>query len=145
MIIGFSGHRKLNNQADIEKKLEKKLIELAPVKTISGLAIGYDSLTCKVCIKLNIPFIAAIPFQGQDLRWSDNDKKEYDELLNKAESVVYVSTPGYAKWKYQLRNEYIVDNCDEMIVYWDSNKVGGTFNCIRYAEQVERKYNNIFV
>lgn len=145
MIIGFTGHRKLNNLEQVQIELEQLLSELKPEKCISGIAIGFDTLAAEICIKLNIPFIAAVPFYGQEKVWPDFAKERYNKLLKWANEVKYVCSPGYAAWKMQKRNEWIVNNCELLIAAWDGKESGGTYNCIKYAKDVGReiKYLNV--
>jgi len=147
MIISFTGPRppKIGGYDipnpifnHICRETEKTLLELKPDKCISGMALGYDTYAAKICIKLGIPFIAAVPFEGQDKVWKEDSKKEYKELLDKAVEVVYTSDPGYAAWKMQVRNEWMVDNSDIVIACFNGSK-GGTFNCVKYATSKDKK------
>lgn len=146
MIAAFAGHRpdklggyKLPNPTYIKvcKKLEAALIELKPEKCISGMALGIDQWAASICIKLGIPFIAAIPFVGQERVWPEESKRIYKILLGKASEQIVVSEGGYAAQKLQIRNEWMVDNCDKLIAVWDGTQ-GGTGNCYKYAESVNK-------
>jgi len=148
LIVGITGHRpqKINCQnipnpiyIKICREIEKQLKELKPYKVISGMALGVDSWFVNIAIKLNIPIIAAIPFMGQELMWFEKDKKIYSKLLEKAEEVVIVSSGGFSKEKMQIRNEYIVDNCDVLIAVFNGNYNSETANCVRYAQQKKRE------
>lgn len=151
MIIGCTGHRpdklpnketgyKLPNKTYIYicKETEKLLLELKPDKCITGMALGYDQYFANICIKLGIPFIAAIPFEDQDKNWFEDSKKIYKRLLGKASEIVVVSPPGYSAHKMQLRNQYIVDNSDLLIACWNGS-AGGTANCVNYAKLLNKK------
>lgn len=150
-IVAFAGHRpdKLPNKETgynlpnptyihICQQLEKTLLELKPDKAISGMALGVDSYAANVCIKLGIPFIAAIPFIGQEKMWPDKSKKAYHALLSKAAEKVIVCEGAYAPYKMQIRNEWMVNNADILIGVWDGSK-GGTGNCIEYAKSIGKK------
>jgi len=118
MIIACTGHRpdklpnketgyKLPNPTYIHvcRQIEKVLQKLQPEKCISGMALGADSYFASVCIKLGIPFIAAIPFIGQEKAWPAASQKAYHLLLNKAAEKVIICEGGYAPSKMQTRNE----------------------------------------
>jgi len=148
IIVGITGHRpqkvggfSLPNPTYIKvcKEIEKHLRELKPYKVISGMALGVDSWFCSIATKLNIPFIAAIPFKDQESVWQDKDKKIYLRFLEKAEDVIIVSSGGFSKEKMQIRNEYIVDNCDILIAVFNKELGGGTANCVKYAEEKKRE------
>lgn len=150
MIVSFTGHRpdklpdketgyKLPNPTYIHicKELEKTLKELKPDKAISGMALGIDQWAANVCVRLGIPFIAAIPFEGQERMWPAESKRIYKILLDKATKRVIVCPGGYAPQKMQTRNEFMVNSCDTLIGVWDGSK-GGTGNCIAYAKSINK-------
>lgn len=141
MIVGFTGSRpqkiggfKTPNPTYnyICSELEKALLELKPDKAISGMALGFDSIAAETCIKLGITFIAACPFKDQDAIWPAASRKKYLELLAQAERVECISPGGYAAYKMQVRNEWLVERSDVLIVCFDGS-AGGTKNCFDYA------------
>ena len=99
---------------------------------ISGGALGFDMVGAKVAVDRGISLELALPFDGYDSKWGPDDKTRLRWLVNRATKTTYVSEPGYTPWKYQVRNEYIVDNCDYLIALWNGMP-GGTANCVRYA------------
>lgn len=141
MIISFTGHRpqKIGGYKTpnpiytfLCQETEKLLIALNPEETISGMALGFDWIGAEVSIKLGIPFIASVPFIGQESIWPEHSKKQYRELLAKAKEVVIVSEGSYSVEKMQIRNCWMADRADEVIACFDGTK-GGTKNCIDYA------------
>lgn len=147
MIIAFTGHRpdklggyKLPNSTYIHvcQQIEKTLAELKPEKVISGMALGVDMWAAHVAYKLDIPFVAAIPFEGQEKAWPVVSQKAYHLLLNKAVEKVIVCEGDYAPAKMQTRNEYMVNECDVLIAVWDGTP-GGTANCVKYAQGIGKK------
>lgn len=146
MIVAFTGHRpdKLGSYEpnEISNKVKgditKALSELKPEKVISGMALGVDQIAAEVCIDLGIPFIAAVPFLGQESMWPLKSKEHYRYLLSKASDIEVVCDGGYAAWKLQKRNEWMVDNCNLLIAVWNGSD-GGTKNCFDYAQKVGRK------
>jgi uncharacterized phage-like protein YoqJ len=147
MIVSFTGHRPnklggflLPNPTYIHvcQQLEKTLKELQPTEAISGMALGIDSWAANICIKLGIPFTAAIPFIGQQKAWPQTSQKTYHALLNKAAKQVIVSEGGYTAAKMQIRNQYMCDRCDVLIAVWDGSP-GGTGNCVKYAQNIDKK------
>lgn len=143
MIVGVSGHRpaklgvyKLPNPIydTIISRTKSEFEKLKPEKIITGMCIGYDQWCAEVAIEMNIPFVAAVPFVGQELLWPQDAQTKYKELLAKAEHIEIVNPGGFASWKMQARNQWIVDNCNLMLVVLkQSIKWGGTYNCVEYA------------
>lgn len=152
MIISFTGHRpekiggyKLPNPTYISicQKIEAALKEIKPKKAISGMALGIDQWAASICVKLGIPFIAAIPFIGQEGVWPAESKKIYKILLAKAESQHVVSEGGYSAHKLQIRNEWMVNNSDMLVALYNGDETGGTANCVKFAESVNKKIYRI--
>jgi uncharacterized phage-like protein YoqJ len=147
MIIAFTGHRpdklggyNLPNSTYMYvcQQLDKTLRELKPDKVISGMALGVDQWAAFVAIKLGIPFIAAIPFEGQEKKWPLASQTAYNTLIQKACDIVVVCEPGYAAYKMQLRNKWMVDQCDILLGVYDGT-TGGTYNCIEYAKLINKQ------
>jgi len=58
-----------------------------PKKVITGMALGWDTALAEAALKLHIPYIAAIPFVGQESRWQTTQQDHYFDLLAAAEDV----------------------------------------------------------
>jgi uncharacterized phage-like protein YoqJ len=147
MIVAFTGHRpdklggyKLPNPTYIHvcQQIDKTLQELKPEKIISGMALGVDQWAANVAHRLSIPFVAAVPFEGQEKAWPESSQKTYHQLMKLAVERVVVSPGGYAAFKMQVRNQWMVDNCDKLIAIWDGTP-GGTGNCVEYAKSKNRE------
>jgi uncharacterized phage-like protein YoqJ len=151
MIVAFTGHRpdKLPDRATgykipnptynrVCQEIDKALKELKPEKVISGMALGIDQWAAAIAYKLKIPFIAAIPFEGQEKAWPEESQKTFRLLRRLAAEEVIVSEGGYSLAKMQIRNEWMVNHCDILIAVWDGTQ-GGTGNCVQYAESIDRK------
>jgi uncharacterized phage-like protein YoqJ len=143
LIASFTGHRppKLGGYSVpnpiynfVRGELRRVLMELKPDETISGMALGLDQWAAEVCIELEIPFIAAIPFKGQENYWPEESRERYYKLLAAASRVHVVNHGGYASWKMQTRNQWMVDNSNVVIAVFDGTP-GGTKNCYDYADR----------
>ena len=147
MVIAGTGHRPIDYSEE-ERLILMELAEMAisefqPTKIISGMALGWDTAIAEVAIREGIPLLAAIPFEGQESRWREENIVTYRGILNKASEVVIVCEGGFSRKAMQLRNEYMVDNSDLLIAWYDSSRRGsGTGNCIRYANSVGREWKN---
>jgi uncharacterized phage-like protein YoqJ len=150
LVMAVTGHRpdKLGGEYDYEGPYSNYLLNefrdilrlYKPKYIITGMAIGVDTLWVLAAMLENIPFIAAIPFEGQECKWNDEQKLLYKNILDHPLCLEkrYICSPGYSVWKMQKRNEWMVDNCDILVQVWDRTS-GGTANCIKYANQVNRK------
>lgn len=150
MIIAGTGHRpdKLGGYGQVAlvhlvNLAEDWLDENKPDVVISGMALGWDYALACAALNLGVPFTAAIPFRGQESRWPQESQQNYRLLLGEASDVHYVCEDGYAPWKMQVRNEWMVDNCDIVLAMWNGSP-GGTANCVRYAEKAGKPVVNLW-
>ena len=147
MIVSITGHRpdKLGGynfynpvRFWIRERIRVQLRELCPRYTITGMALGVDQDFAYVCIEERVPFLAAVPFAGQETRWPTESQRFYKELLARAWTTVIVCQGEYTARKMQIRNEYMVNNCDVLLAVWDGTD-GGTANCFRYAVRIGKR------
>lgn len=151
MIVAFTGHRpnkiggyKIPNPIydHIASEIKKALKEINPERAISGMALGVDQWAAEICVELGIPFIVAIPFVGQESIWPQDSQDKYRRLLDKAEETKIICEGGYAAKKMQIRNKWMIDNCDVLIAVWNGTN-GGTGNAVKYAQEINRKIYRI--
>lgn len=103
---------------------------------ISGMALGWDQALAEAAVELGIPLIAALPFADQCVKWPEESRKQWERLVSRAAQVHEVCPAGYAPWKMQRRNEWMVDQLEQvddvLLALWDGTP-GGTGNCVDYA------------
>ncbi len=103
------------------------------------MALGWDQAVALAAFTLNIPFVAAIPFNGQESRWTKAQIEYYRGLLSLASERYVVSMGEYSVGKLHIRNEWMVNSVAEhdrrgVIALWNGEKDGGTWKCISYAK-----------
>ena len=113
-------------------------------RMVSGMALGWDLAVAKACTILGVPFIAAVPFVGQENIWPRESKALYHELLYQASEVVIVCTSGYAGWKFIARDKFMVDHADAVLALWSGQKHGGTHQCVQYAVKMNKPVHNVW-
>lgn len=114
---------------------------------ISGMSEGFDLLAAQAVLefkqnRLDIHLIAVIPFNGQELRYSDEDKATYKYVCDNADSVVFTSH-YYSKDAFFKRNDYLLDNCGMVVCYYDGES-GGTMYTYNRAKKRGLPIINIF-
>lgn len=117
------------------------------VHAISGMALGGDTIYALVVLKLkrqgyNITLESAIPCIAHSSQWPKPSQDQWKSIVEQADVVTYVSKLLYKPYLMQKRNEYMVNQCDELIAIFDGTK-GGTANCIDYAMKKEKKIMTI--
>lgn len=124
----------------INEILQGLLRKGVDVEGITGMALGTDQIFAEECIRLGIPFIAALPTVGQEKRWPSESQARYHRLLKQASQIVIVDeTPGYSvddpKIKFILRNKWMLDHADMVISVWTGVTRGGTAHASLDAER----------
>lgn len=141
-IVAFTGHRPQKLGGDIQfwvrYHLKQELKKLNPEGCISGMALGVDQWAAEICNNLGIPWVAAIPFAGQESRWPEASQQAYRKLLATAFGTCIVSPGGYSPQKMQIRNEWMVDRADVVLAVFNGSP-GGTYNCLQYADKTLKK------
>lgn len=148
--ISATGHRP-DRLGGYSNQVLNRLTDLAiaylsrsqPTKVISGMALGWDTAIALASLKLEIPLIAAVPFKGQDRKWSSDDVMRYHQILKESSEIVIVSEGGYSPAKMQIRNVWMVDRCDHLVALWNGSN-GGTGNCVKYAQSKGIKTINLW-
>lgn len=150
MIVAVTGHR-LDKLGGYNHEVQHNLLEFAkivlpllkPTKIISGMALGWDQAVAEAAIELGISFVAAVPFVGQESIWPLESQTKYNMLIEHASEIRIISDGGYAAYKMQVRNKWMVDNSERLFALWDGSS-GGTANCVRYAEQKMKPITNVW-
>ena len=134
-----TGHRQ------VDSDLDKNLLETLFIRLIQkgfntfliGMAVGFDTICFKILYKLkqkyDIKLIACVPCPNQDERFSQSQKEEYRNLLEKADHVEIISQRYYAGCM-RKRNEFMVDNSSVLIAYVRRDK-SGAMQTLSYAKQ----------
>ena len=113
------------------------------LKVISGMALGWDIALAQASVILGIPFIAAIPFVGQEKAWPQESQDFYNSVLALAEKKEIVCSGGYAPEKMLERNRWMVDNSSLVLALWDGSH-GGTGHCVNYAKQQGKQIRQLW-
>src|SRR6478609_5888932 len=98
MIIAGTGHRP-DKLGGYENRTRLALGGLAteylaqkrPDLVISGMALGWDQALAGAAVALEIPFLAIIPFEGQERKWPEDARARYKRLLAAATEVIVTS------------------------------------------------------
>lgn len=130
---------------ELVKKLHEKiggLVEDGAKEFLSGMALGVDTICADIVLEFkktnpNIRLTAVIPCHGQENSWTEEQKRHYYDLLLQCDNQVFTSE-NYRKGCMQIRNRYLVDNCDILLAVFDG-KPGGTKFTVDYANTSGKK------
>lgn len=118
----------------LEAVTEKYVIE----QVIVGGAQGWDTAVAEAALEFNVPFVLAVPFEGQESKWPAAAQKRYNLLRQKAMETLIVCPGGYAAWKFITRDHAMVDRAKQgthgqLLALYDGVAKGGTYETVEYA------------
>ena len=148
-IVFGTGHRpeKAGRVFDDMVELSKDELRIQDPKiAICGMAAGFDLAYGRAAMELEIPLWCARPWAGHQAR--RDDRHIYAALIDYAARVVNVHGSPDPKLPhrgvYQDRNEWMVDQASSGIAWWNGESGGGTWNCLQYAEDMNKPVVNIY-
>lgn len=108
---------------------------------MTGMAKGIDLLAAEIVLSIKelvpdrkIELWAIIPYDRQALSWTPREKAKYNEILEKADKIEYISH-DYHNGCLQKRNRYMVENAGHLIAVYDEKQGGGTKYTVDYARK----------
>lgn len=141
-VTAFTGHRpnKLGGYSPLVfQRLvalgEQALSDFTVSKAIVGMALGWDQAVAQACINRSVPFVAAIPFVGQESLWPKESRETYARLIAQAGALVTVSPGEYSAASMHRRDRWMVDNGQRLIALYDGSP-SGTGKTVDYAHSV---------
>lgn len=155
-VVGGTGHRQLSNAADavwLQTNLVKGCDWLHRTKgtryVISGLARGFDMDWAEAALEAGLTLWAAIPFEGQDKRWTKRDRARYATLrAAAARERVIARIPDDLPARNRSaavnaamynRNRHIVQHSGALLTGWEPGRLdGGTAATLRMAVTLDR-------
>lgn len=147
----FTGHRKIppEKKDEITRQLKETLIRLIDKGFLYfgvGGALGFDTMAEQVVLSLKkehpqIKLILVLPCTSQANAWSAEDKKVYQEIIRKADKVVYTSQE-YFRGCMQKRNRHLID-CSSVCICYLTKDTGGTAYTVRYAISKGLRIENV--
>jgi len=148
----FTGHRpeKLTESKEVVCERLQAAIEQAYADSfnvfITGMARGVDLWAAAIVLELrqrhnDVKLICAVPFEGFEARWLEDNRREYVRILGQSDLVRYIC-PRYSNQCFQIRNEWMVDHAARLIAVWNGQP-SGTGNTVAYAQRQNVEVINI--
>lgn len=149
--IGISGHRFLRNPEVISACLAMVFdaVRMAfpgrPLELLSGLAEGSDRLAAHCFVEERRGKLTAVlPLPEGEYRRDfhrPGSLDEFDNLLRRCRRVEHMPPAASRQEAYWLAGQWIVENCDLLVVVWDgqpSRGRGGTGDVAQMARAAGR-------
>ncbi len=110
---------------------------------LSGMAEAVDTWAALSVLDLRekdpaIKLHCILPCTAQAEKWSASSRELYRSILERADSVVYVSR-NYHKDCMLDRNRFLVDHATILLAVYNGEQRGGTAATIRYAQKLGRE------
>ncbi|MGB6545913.1 MAG: hypothetical protein WA871_07860 [Candidatus Acidiferrales bacterium] len=143
LAIGFTGHRKLPDEAKSRKLVydflsQRKTAAPGLIYGVSSVAAGADLLFCESCIQLEIPLHVLLPMPAEEFR-NDFDA----DTWARAEHVMQIAVSVEVTGGHQPRQEryyecgiQTVQQCQLLVTVWNgepSHGMGGTEDIVSFA------------
>ena len=140
----FTGHRDLP-KGEAERLTEKakalilQLIQEGVTEFRVGGAVGFDMIMAELLLRLRdeekqeIQIISVIPFPSWRVKWSSEEIRRQNMILEKSDEVIFVRQ-HYCQGIYMIRNRALADGAQVCVAYCNRPK-GGTAWTVRYAKQ----------
>lgn len=142
LTVCFTGHRTIPGKdrkwlAEVTEQEIRRLIAAGADRFRAGGAYGYDTVAELKVLELRREFPGIrleliLPCRNQADRWQLYDRLVYSRILERADSVEYV-TEEYTPNCMLARDRELIRGCDVCVAYL-RNKTGGTAYTVRTAE-----------
>jgi len=139
----MTGHRIIKTEHKDKLKpsllnVISKLYDRGVKNFVVGGALGFDMLAERCIIEfrenhLDVRLIIYAPCKNQALKWSDEEKREYERLLSCADEVLYLTDTYYDGCMID-RNRRMVDMADVCIGYIYKQR-SGAYSTMNYAKR----------
>lgn len=140
-VCAFTGHREIREDISAAKLLKevKKAVKEGVEIFYTGMARGFDLLAAETVLALkerfpSVKLVACVPFYGQEQNFSQKDKKRYVEILKRSDEKIVLSEKYYRGCMH-VRNRYMADRADMLIVYCRKEK-SGTSSTVNYFKKI---------
>ncbi|MDD6478506.1 MAG: SLOG family protein [Oscillospiraceae bacterium] len=148
----FALERSSKDYIRFENKLVDAIFSLPKencYRFYTGGAMGFDIIAAEIVLMLRdaprvntaIELYCVVPFIKQADNFDEEWRQRYENVLNKADKVILISD-NYYPGCYQKRNEFMVDNSD-FVVTWYDGAAGGTRNTLNYATKKQKRIINL--
>ncbi|MDY3978980.1 MAG: SLOG family protein [Tidjanibacter sp.] len=163
MRAAFTGHRppKISGYNNSPESVETAVRRVLRNEIVREAAEGVDTFLCGMAPGVDLwaadellllrssgdlpqstILVAVIPFAGFQNDFSPLDRQLFERVAARADRTEILSTE-YARNCYNRRNDYLVDNADRIIAYYEGI-AGGTRYTIRRARRRGRQVVNLF-
>lgn len=119
------------------------LVNAGFTQFLSGMAEATDTWCALSVLSLReknpaIKLHCILPCKEQADKWSASSRDLYHSILERADSIVYVSRSYYKNCMLD-RNRFLVDHAAALLAVYNGERRGGTAATMRYAQKMGRE------
>ena len=119
------------------------LVDAGFTQFLSGMAEATDTWSALSVLNLReknpaIKLHCILPCKEQVDKWSASSRDLYHSILDRADSIVYVSRTYYKNCMLD-RNRFLVDHAAALLAVYNGERRGGTAATLRYAQKMSRE------
>ncbi len=119
------------------------LVDTGFTQFLSGMAKGTDVWSTLAVLSLReqnptTKLHCILPCKEQADKWSVSSQDLYHSILDRADSIVYVSRTYYKNCMLD-RNRFLVDHTAALLAVYNGERRGGTAATMRYARKMGRE------
>ena len=119
------------------------LVDVSFTQFLSGMAEGTDTWSALSALDLReknpaIKLHCILPYKEQADKWSASSRDLYHSILDRADSIVYVSRTYYKNCMLD-RNRFLVNHAAALLAVYNGERRGGTAATLRYAQKMGRE------
>ena len=119
------------------------LVNAGFTQFLSGMAEATDTWFSLAVLSLReqnpkIKLHCILPCKEQADGWSASSRDRYQSILDRADSIVYVSRAYHRNCMLE-RNHFLVDHAAALLAVYNGERRGGTAATLRYAQKMGRE------
>ena len=148
--VAFTGHRSYRGES--VQQLDHAVSSLADrgaTTFLCGMAVGFDMAAAESVMRMRtlladreIRLVAVVPFRGQEARFPSSQRMRYRRILAAADHTV-VLAEHYSPECYSRRNDFLTDNAQTLVAWYDGSHEGGTHYTVARARRLARTIINL--
>jgi hypothetical protein len=147
MIIGFTGHQKINHPERwgwVREQFERVLRESAAAgdRAMSSLAAGGDQEFSEAAIAAGLGIEVVVPCAGYEATFKEAATlARYQVLLSRAARVIQLDYPAPSEDAFLAAGKRVADLSGMVVALWNGKAVagtGGTGEMVAYARELCR-------
>lgn len=147
--VSFFGHRSLYGCGFVDQKVYEIICDLIRNKSYVEFLVGrdgdFDQIVSSAIIRAkrnidhgNASHIWIMPYMKAEYK---NNKMAFEKYYDFIE-VCEKSSVAFPKSAITIRNRYMIERSD-MCIFYVTEKSGGAWNAMQYAEKIGKAYINI--